>query len=141
MAKKTIQKDGSDLKETANKVWLAGLGALATAGEEGGKLFDKLASRGEDFETDGREQIERMKAQMEKVAGKAKSKADGVWSRFESMIDDKVTAALHRVGVPTRDEIKNLSARVADLSRKVEQIKPGAARPKKAAPRARKAQA
>ena len=45
MARKTTQKNGNDLKETANKVWLAGLGALATAGEEGGKLFDKLAAR------------------------------------------------------------------------------------------------
>jgi len=139
MATKKAQKNGSELKETANKVWLAGLGALATAGEEGGKLFDKLAARGESFETDGKEQMDKMRAQAEKVADRAKSKASGAWSRFESLIDDKVTAALHRVGVPTRDEIKNLSARVADLSRKVEQFKPNAkARP---AARTRKAQA
>ncbi len=138
MAKKT-QKNTNELKETANKVWLAGLGALATAGEEGGKLFDKLAARGESFETDGKEQVERLKDQVEKVAGRAKSKASGAWSRFESMIDDKVTAALHRVGVPTRDEIKHLSARVADLSRKVEQVKPRAKA--RTTARARKAQA
>lgn len=74
MAKKA-QKNGSELKETANKVWLAGLGALATAGEEGGKLFDKLAARGESFETDGKEQMDKMKAQAEKVADRAKTKA------------------------------------------------------------------
>lgn len=136
MAKK-VEKNGSELKETANKVWLAGLGALATAGEEGGKLFDRLAKKGESFESQGKKQVENAKSRIEKVADQAKDQASSAWSRIESMIDDKVTAALHRVGVPTRDEIKNLSARVADLSRKIEQSKPKA-RP---AARTRKAQA
>jgi poly(hydroxyalkanoate) granule-associated protein len=141
MATKKMHKDGRDLKETANKVWLAGLGALATAGEEGGKLFDKLAARGEDFEADSKEQVERLKDQVEKAADRAKSKASGAWSRFESLLDDKVTAALHRVGVPTRDEIKHLSARVADLSRKIEQVKPKAKAKARTTARAHKAQA
>ena len=135
MAKK-IEKNGSELKETANKVWLAGLGALATAGEEGGKLFDKLAKKGETFESQGKKRVDRVKSEVERVADKAKDQASSAWSKIESMIDDKVTAALHRVGVPTRDEIKNLSARVADLSRKIEQSKPKArptARPRKQA--------
>jgi poly(hydroxyalkanoate) granule-associated protein len=127
---KKARQEGNELKETANKIWLAGLGALATVGEEGGKLFDSLAKKGEGFEAQGKKKLEKAKTQFEAAAEKAKSQASGAWSRFESLLDDKVTAALHRMGVPTRDEIKNLSARVADLSRKVEQLKPKSARTK-----------
>ena len=50
MARKT-GNDIKDLKETANKVWLAGLGALASVGEEGGKLFNTLVDKGSGVES------------------------------------------------------------------------------------------
>ena len=136
MAKKTTT-DIEDLKETANKVWLAGLGALASVGEEGGKLFNTLVDKGSGVESRGRKEIARAKTMIEEVADQAKSEAQSAWSRLERVLDDKVTASLHRVGVPSRDEIKNLSSRVAELTRKVEQQRKPAARAK-ARPASRK---
>ena len=45
---KTIKKNGyvPGLRDTAQQIWLAGLGAFALAGEEGGKLFGTLVERG-----------------------------------------------------------------------------------------------
>ena len=127
MAKKT-STDMKDLKETANKVWLAGLGALASVGEEGGKLFNTLVDKGSGVESRGRKEFAKAKSVIEEVADQAKNEAQSAWSRLETVLDDKVTASLHRVGVPSREEIKNLSARVAELTRKVEQQRKPAAR-------------
>jgi poly(hydroxyalkanoate) granule-associated protein len=136
MAKKT-STDIKDLKETANKVWLAGLGALASVGEEGGKLFNTLVDKGSGVESRGKKEFAKAKSTLEEVADQAKNEAQKAWSRLETVLDDKVTASLHRVGVPSRDEIKNLSARVAELTRKVEQQrKPSAARAAKPRPAA-----
>lgn len=127
MAKKT-STDIKDLKETANKVWLAGLGALASVGEEGGKLFNNLVDKGSGVESRGRKELSKAKSMIAEVADQAKNEAQNAWSRLERVLDDKVSASLHRVGVPSRDEIKNLSARVAELTRKVEQQRKPAAR-------------
>ena len=35
-----------ELKESAHRIWLAGLGALAAAGEEGTNVFDRHVDRG-----------------------------------------------------------------------------------------------
>ena len=125
MAKKNGKISQHDLKESANKVWLAGLGALATVGEEGGKLFEQLVKKGETFEPKVMSQVEKAKDRFDE----AKVKAEKAWTKIEGSIDDRVTAAIHRIGVPTRDEIKELSKRVAELTSKVEDLKPRAARP------------
>lgn len=110
MAKKQTTKDvQEDLKDSAHRVWLAGLGALAAAEEEGGKLFKKLVEKGEKLESRGKERLD-----------EAKDKAGDVWTEVEKKMDDAVTKALHRIGVPSRDEIRNLTKRVEELSAKVE---------------------
>ena len=123
-AMKNASKAAEEVKETANKIWLAGLGALATVGDEGQKLFETLVARGESVEERGKEGV----ADAKRMFGEAKQAATGAWQRLESVIDDKVAAALNGVGVPTRDEIRSLSKRIAELTSKVE----GSA-PKKAA--------
>jgi parallel beta-helix repeat protein len=47
MMKERAKELQSDLMESAHKVWLAGLGALAMAEEEGGRLFKNLIEKGE----------------------------------------------------------------------------------------------
>jgi poly(hydroxyalkanoate) granule-associated protein len=106
-----------DVKETAHRIWLAGLGALAAAEEEGSKLFSRLVDRGRDVESRG-------KVEVDKVVDSAKSKAGSAWDDLGTKVDETITAALHRLGVPTREEIHNLTRRVEELSSKVEQLRP-----------------
>jgi poly(hydroxyalkanoate) granule-associated protein len=124
MAKKNGKATQNELRESANKVWLAGLGALATASEEGGKLFDQLVKKGQAFEPKVMSQVDKAKDKFDE----AKGKAEKAWTKLEGNIDHRVTAAIHRIGVPTRDEIKELSKRVAELTSKVEDLKPRTAR-------------
>ncbi len=122
----------SDLKESAHKIWLAGLGALSAAEEEGSKLFKNLVERGESFQSRGRERFDDVKDRVEDVAGKAKDQAETTWDRVETRLDEAVSSALGRLGVPSRDEIATLTQRVEELTAVVEKLKPAKKTPAKA---------
>ena len=118
------KKFQDDLKDNAHKIWLAGLGALAAAEEEGSKMFKNLVERGEGFESRGRERFDEAKDKVEDATEQVKGRAESAWDRVESRLDDAVTAALGRMGVPSRDEIATLTKRVEELTAVVEQLKP-----------------
>ena len=129
MAKK--KKDTqNDIMESAHKVWLAGLGAVAMAEEEGGKLFSSLLDKGQKLEGKSREQVEKAKGT---VAG-MKTVAESYWETFGRTVDDQMTAVIHRIGVPTKDEIEALTKKVEDLTVAVDNLRTkSAAKPKTAA--------
>jgi len=120
----TEKKLQNDLKESAHKIWLAGLGALAAAEEEGTKVFNRLVDRGRDMESRGKgdfkDQVERAKAKVEE----ARTKVGDTMESWGGKLDEAVAKALHRLGVPTREEIRTLTERVEELNAKVEQLKP-----------------
>ena len=123
----------ADLRDNAHKIWLAGLGALQAAEEEGSKLFKNLVERGETFQSRGREQYEEVKDKVEDAAGKARDRAENTWEKVEHRLDDAVSAALGRLGVPSRDEIATLTQRVEELTAVVEKLKPAKKAPAKSA--------
>jgi len=114
--KDATKKLQDELVDSAHRIWLAGLGALAAAQEEGSKVFDRLVERGKDVESKGKDQ-----------AGKAREtvreKAESAWSTVGDRFDDTLTSALSRLGVPSRDEIRNLTQKIEELNAKVEQLK------------------
>lgn len=106
-----------ELRDSAHRIWLAGLGALAAAGEEGTKMFDRLVDRGREYETRGRDEARKQYEGM-------KSSTDDVLKTWSDKLDESVTRVLHRMGVPSREEIHNLTRRVEELNAKVEMLKP-----------------
>jgi poly(hydroxyalkanoate) granule-associated protein len=122
--KNNQSKIQDDVKETAHRIWLAGLGALAAAEEEGTKLFSRLVDRGRDVESRGKVEVDKVVDKANEVVDKAKSKAGSTWDDLGSKDDETITSALHRLGVPTRDEIRNLTQRVEELNAKVELLRP-----------------
>ncbi|HSM50989.1 MAG TPA: phasin family protein [Thermoanaerobaculia bacterium] len=119
MAKQKAKKLPEEVRESASKIWLAGLGALATAEEEGSKLFKNLVKKGEEVEGRGKAELGRFRDLVTEVRGKAGRAFEGVSGK----VDDQVAVALARLGVPSRDEIATLSARVEELSVLVEKLK------------------
>lgn len=119
--KKDVQ---GELKEAASQIWLAGLGALSAVEEGGNKLFKDLVEKGKGYESRGREVIDEAKGRVEEAAEKAKSSAGTAWEKAQTQLDESITSALHRFGVPTRDEIATLTKRVEELTAVVEQLKP-----------------
>ena len=131
MAKKNWQ---GDVRESAHKIWLAGLGALAVTEEEGSKLFKNLVQQGERYEAQGKQKLKeakkgaddagaRAKKLAEDTADRARRAAEGAWEQLGGAFDEKLAKTLHRIGVPTRDEITALSRRIEELTRAVERAR------------------
>jgi len=115
-----------EIRDSAHKIWLAGLGALAAAEEEGTKIFNTLVEKGEGYESRGKEELTKVKDKVEGAFGKAESS----WDKLGDAFDEKVAGAVNRLGVPSRDEITKLTKRVEELTLKVDQLKTGTAKSK-----------
>ncbi len=113
-----------ELKDSVHRIWLAGLGALAAAEEEGSKLFSRLVDRGRDVEAKGKVEVDKVNEKVRVEVDKAKAKAESAFENWGDKLDEKLSSALNRLGVPTRDEIRNLTLRVEELNAKVEHLKP-----------------
>ncbi len=133
MATVTTQykKFQGEVLDSAHKIWLAGLGTVKTVGNEGTDLFNRLVERGQDVETRGKKELVSMRKELKKAADKASSQVETRVDDLSELIDRQVTNALHRIGVPTRNEIKTLTHRVEELSHKVDSIAGTPARAKK----------
>ncbi|NBB74854.1 MAG: DUF2188 domain-containing protein [Bacteroidetes bacterium] len=119
----------SELSERGREIWLAGLGALSRVEEEGEKIFKNLVERGEEFEGRGRKQIEasmqRFKERQEQasqsVTSASQTFSDAAQS-VERAVSNTLTDTLGRVGMPTRDEVEELSGKVTRLSEKLDAL-------------------
>jgi poly(hydroxyalkanoate) granule-associated protein len=114
MAPKPLAQVPTEVLDAAQRIWFAGLGAMALAQEEGtrlaghtGQLFSKLVEKGESMEKDGMSPVARLKD--------AASGAENTWTKVQALLDAQVIAALHRLGVPTQEEIAELTASIENL--------------------------
>ena len=109
------------VKDSAQQIWLAGLGAFVKAQAEGMKAFNNLVKEGETL------QSRTSKAASARVA-EAAAKASGTWDKLEQVFEDRVARSLSSLGVPTKKDIETLSKRVAELTEVVQKLN-GAAKP------------
>ena len=109
------------VKDSAQQIWLAGLGAFAKAQAEGNKVFDALVREGETIQSKTRKVAE------DKVTEMA-AKATGTWDKLEQVFENRVAKALHSLGVPTKSDIDALTKRVAQLTAEVEKLNGPAAK-------------
>jgi poly(hydroxyalkanoate) granule-associated protein len=139
MAKRKKEDSGPDVAASAHAIWLAGLGAFAAAEREGAKIFKSLVELGERYDADLRGEVGKASTRLKDEAGKARSRAETTWKKIETGVGDQITAALHRLNVPTRSEIASLRRKVEDLTRKLEKQQSGGTKKKttrkKAAPK------
>lgn len=122
--KKVMKRNGATaprMRESAQAIWLAGLGALAAAGDGGTRVFKQFVHRGEAVDKAGRGLL---RGEMKKLAARAEDLREDATAalnlRVRRPLDHGVTTALHRFGVPTRSEILALTKRVEALTRAVE---------------------
>jgi len=107
------------LKDSAYHIWLAGLGAYSVAGEEGTRLFKQLVDKGAELDEANKERILELAERAKSLKGDAKS----AWAQVTSPIEGGLAMAMQRLGVPTRDEIINLTQRVEELTKLVAKTK------------------
>ena len=113
----------STVKESAQQIWLAGLGAFSKAQEEGGKVFEALVKEGVGLQRKTQAAAEgkltEATTRMASMATDLGSKASGQWDKLENIFEDRVARALKKLGVPTAKDVEALAARVEELNRTV----------------------
>ena len=102
-------------KESAHEIWLAGLGAFALAGEEGGRLFKSLVKKGEGMEKVNKARIHKLADRVDGFRGDARN----AMARVKNPLEAGMNSAMNRLGVPSRKEITTLTKRVEELTRVV----------------------
>src|SRR5471032_647583 len=131
MAKKLkeLAEDGelaNAVRNSAQQIWQAGLGAFAKAQEEGGRVFTKLVKEGTDLQKRTRSLAEdKVSDVRDTVTGLAEgvsSKAAGSWDKLEQVFEERVARALGSIGVPTQKDVQTLSKRVEQLSKAVAEL-------------------
>lgn len=108
---------------SARQIYLAGLGAFSRTTEEGAKLFDTLVTEGEKLEGQSRDYAE-------KKVSNVVDRASDNWDRLESVFEERVAKVINRLGVPTHEDVKDLSQRVDALTQSVEKLVEAAPKPK-----------
>jgi poly(hydroxyalkanoate) granule-associated protein len=112
--------------DSAQKIWLAGLGAFAKAQEEGGKVFETLVQQGQALEKKTRamagqtvgKAVEAARAQ----ATESVSKATGTIDKLDQVFQDRVHRSLNKLGVLTARDIDDLTRQVTELSESVRSL-------------------
>ena len=143
LAKSTVDRVQQDVNETVGEVrdsvqnvFLAGLGALALAEEEGSKLFKDLVQKGGAVELPSLG-ADRLKAVRDDITGRAdkaaatvkgrvdtaKTSAEDTADKAEDRLQETVATVMKRLGVPTRTEVAELSASVERLTAHIDRLK------------------
>ena len=115
----------------AQQVWLAGLGAMAKAQEQGSKAMETLLSDGLAFQRKSQaEAQQRLQEATERLSHLASDLGHGTSGRvdkLEHLFEDRVAKALHRLGMPSLIDIQMLSDRVAQLESQLQALQSGTA--------------
>ena len=106
-------------RESAQQIWLAGLGAFSKAQEEGGKVFKALVQEGlalqRSTHSSAQQHLNEAAQRMGEMAADMGARASGQWDRLEGIFEERVARALERMGVPSAAQMQALQERIAAL--------------------------
>jgi len=108
---KQEQTERKPVPEILRQAGMAGLGLLAVAGEGVTRGFQYLVERGEQLEPLARERMGAARDRIRETAG-----------RSEKAVDEKVSAALKRFGVPTREQLQAFTEKLDQLASRVDEL-------------------
>ena len=114
------------VKESAQQIWLAGMGAFSRAQAEGGKVFDALVKEGATLQkktqSAAEEKVSEVTSKMSTMAGDVQAKAGQSWDKLEGIFEERTAKALGRLGVPSAKDVDAMAARIDELSAKVAKL-------------------
>ena len=122
---------------SAHQIWLAGLGAMSQAQAQGSKAIETLVNDGLAFQRKSQEEArQRFEEATERLTSMAQGlgqQASGRIDKLEHVFEERVARAMHRLVMPTLQDILDLQARVADLEARLGAAKAPAAKAAKPA--------
>jgi poly(hydroxyalkanoate) granule-associated protein len=108
------------VKDSAQQIWLAGMGAFAKAQAEGGKVFEALVKEGMSLQRKtqavAETKIGEVTGRMAGMATDVQAKAGQHWDKLESIFEERTAKALAKLGVPSAKDVAALNARIDALA-------------------------
>lgn len=98
--------------EISRRVLLAAIGAIAFAQDEAEDFVNRLVERGEIAEKEGKQLVKEV---LEKRNDKRRT--------IEGEVNKRLQDVVERLNVPSKRDIEELSAKINELTRKVEELK------------------
>lgn len=118
-------RQGPDAQQ-ARDIWLAGLGALGKAQQQGGKAFDALVAEGLELQ---RKAQSAAQAHMAEAAARLSTMTGGLseqtgqsLDRLGGIFEERVAKALARLDVASRTELQALQKQVEALQAQLAQM-------------------
>ena len=118
--------------QSAQKIWLAGLGAFGRARNEGDKLFDMLVEQGRTLRLRTEKAADKALKTVRNQADATVATAQGKWDKLEEVFEDRVSRSLNRLGVLSSKDVEDLARQVADLNESVRSLMAGGGTTKRA---------
>lgn len=114
------------VKDSAQQIWQAGLGAFTRAQAEGSKAFEALVKEGVAIQRKtqavAEERISDATSKMSNMATDISSKASGQWDKLENIFEERVAKALNKLGVPSAKDVNALIERIEELNKAVQKL-------------------
>jgi poly(hydroxyalkanoate) granule-associated protein len=120
LAKENDDKFVDSVRESAQQIWQAGLGAFVIAEQEGGKVFKRLVKEGAELQKRTKKlaelKVSGVAESVTKIADNVSKQASGSWDKIEHVFEDRVSRTMASLGVPTSSDIDMLNKRIDDLT-------------------------
>ncbi len=114
------------VKDSAQQIWLAGMGAFSKAQAEGRQVFESLVKEGASLQkkthSAAEDRLGEVTQKMTSMAGDVSAKAGQQWDKLESIFEERTAKALKRLGVPAAKEVEALSARIDALTAQIARL-------------------
>jgi len=111
------------VKDSAQQIWLAGMGAFAKAQAEGKQAFEALVKEGADLQKKTQAAVEEhfgdVASRMTRIADDAATNAGRQWGRIESIFEERTARAMKKLGVPSAKDVEELKARIEELAKQL----------------------
>mgnify|MGYP000184374783 CR=1 FL=1 len=111
--------DNAAAPAPTHQIWLAGLGAMAKAQEQGSKAIEALVNDGLAFQrksqAEAQQRLHEATERLTHLASDFGQQATVRVDRLEHLFEERVAKALQRLGMPTLYDLQALTERVAQL--------------------------
>ncbi len=117
---------GGTVKDSAQQIFQAGLGAFAKAQVEGAKALETLVKDSATIQRKTKAaaegKISEATSKMTHMANDISKQASGQWDKLENIFEERVAKALNKLGVPSAKDVAALIDRIDALNKAVQAL-------------------
>ncbi len=109
--------------DVMRKLLLAGVGAVALTRDEIEAFLNRLVERGEIAQKDAQRLLDETMAKFRNVGQSRVAQAESQVSSISVQVENNLEQFLNRLNIPSKRDIDELSAKIAELAARVEELR------------------